>query len=356
MSPLRDLLVEHAELMGVAGNGIVPRIDSALDFAGKLLEDGALYGKANPGVGARLATLKGQNRNYLAHEYFNRDWLPMSFSKMKHWLDDAKLSFACSAHYLDHVDAINLKSEQQQMLKDIPDAAFRETVRDFMVNQQFRRDYCLRGARRMPVLERIEKLRSLRFIAVTAREDIGMKVSGALGEAELHEHVYKPILDLMADHRVHAFHDIERLLEGKSDVNGVLQAMMILVGKGCIQLAQDEAAIKAATPQANRVNRELCTQARSSDAVSILASPVTGGGVSVNRFEQIFLLASRDAPNDAESWARALLQVLAAHGQRILIDGKVPETPEAEFADALRKASDFKSKRLPILKALRVQC
>lgn len=238
MAPMRDLLVEHAELMGAQGHGIVPRIDSALEFAGKLVSGGARYGVANPGVAARLDALKGQNRNYLAHEYFNRDWEPMSFSKMSRWLDDAKLSFACSAHLLDHVDAINMPAEQQ-ILKDIPDRSFRETVRDFLVNQQFRRDYWVRGLRQMSALERAEKLRAQRFIMVAVREEITLKVSGAIGEAALHENVYVPILDLLADLRVHTLHDVERALEGKTDFNGVLQALMILAGKGCIQLVQE---------------------------------------------------------------------------------------------------------------------
>jgi len=356
MAPMRDLLVEHAELMGAPGHGIVPRIDSALEFAGKLISTGARYGAANPAVAARLEALKGQSRNYLAHEYFNRDWEPMSFSKMSRWLGDAKLSFACSAHLLDHVDAINMPSEHQQILKDIPDRSFRETVRDFLVNQQFRRDYWVRGLRPMSALERLEKLRAQRFIMVAVRNEISLKVSGAIGEAVLHENVYGPILDFLADLRVHTLQDIERVLEGKADFNGVLQALMILAGKGCIQLVQDDKTIKAATPQATRLNRELCGQARYSEAVSALASPVIGGGVGVNRFEQLFLLASKDAPNDPAVWARFMLHALAAQGQRMLVEGKVADNSDDDYAAALRLANDFKSKRLPVLKALLVQC
>ncbi len=103
------------------------------------------YARANPQVAERLKKIKGQNRNYVAHEYFNRDWLPMPFARMAEWLAPAKLSYACSAHYLDHIDALNLTAEQQALLKEIPDAMFRETVRDFCVNQQFRRDYWVQG-------------------------------------------------------------------------------------------------------------------------------------------------------------------------------------------------------------------
>ena len=92
----------------------------------------------------RLGKIKEQNRHYLAHEYFNRDWHPMHFATMQEWLASAKLSYACSAHYLDHVDDINLTKEQQAFLKDIPDLLFRETVRDFCINQQFRKESHLR--------------------------------------------------------------------------------------------------------------------------------------------------------------------------------------------------------------------
>jgi malate synthase len=40
-------------------------------------------------------------------------------------------------------------AEQQAFLKEIPDAHFRESARDFMVNQQFRRDYWVKGARKL---------------------------------------------------------------------------------------------------------------------------------------------------------------------------------------------------------------
>lgn len=124
MAPLRDL-AEHAELMGAPGSGILPRVDSALTFADKLLASGAQYGSANPQVAARLELLKGQDRSYLAHEYFNTHWLPMSFSKMRDWLDQAKLTYACSANYIHHVDLLNLSAEQQKVLADIPDPGFR---------------------------------------------------------------------------------------------------------------------------------------------------------------------------------------------------------------------------------------
>jgi hypothetical protein len=78
---------------------------------------------------------------------------------MRDWLDQVKLTFACSANYVNHVGVLNLTLDQQQLLADIPDPSFRETTHNFVVNQQFRRDYWVRGLRVLPPPEQIEMLR-----------------------------------------------------------------------------------------------------------------------------------------------------------------------------------------------------
>ena len=152
--------------------------------------------------------MKEQNRNYLAHEYFNRDWHPMSFAAMAEWLTSAKLNYACSAHLLDHVDAVNLSAEQQQFLQTLPDPMFRQTVRDFMVNQQFRRDYWVKGARLLNLLDKTEQLRTHRVILVAPRNGVELKVTGSIGEATLNEGVYLPILDVLADYKPRTLNQI----------------------------------------------------------------------------------------------------------------------------------------------------
>ena len=133
-APMRHLLTQHATTLGAEGAGIVNRIDGALGFADKLLATNPNYARANPSVTERLGKVKEQNRHYVAHEYFNADWHPMYFADMAQWLAPAKLSYACSANLLDHVDAVNLTPDQQALLKEVPDAQLRETVHDYMVN------------------------------------------------------------------------------------------------------------------------------------------------------------------------------------------------------------------------------
>ena len=164
MIPMRRLLAEHISVMSARGGSWASRIDAALDFAGSLMEADPIFTRVNPSVGERIKALKDQDRRYLAHEYFNRDWLPVSFSEMSEWLSSAKLTYVCSASYLDNIDSLNLTPAQQGVLMNISDPTFRELVRDFMVNQQFRRDYWVRGARRLTTFEQNEALRQQKVV------------------------------------------------------------------------------------------------------------------------------------------------------------------------------------------------
>ena len=355
MVPMRDLLTEHAEVLGADGAGIVNRIDSALAFADQLLAANPLYARANPQIAERIKKIKEQNRHYVAHEYFNQDWEPMAFAKMAQWLQPAKLSWACSANYLDAIDAVNLTNAQQTLLKDIPDPMFRQTVRDFCVNQQFRKDYWVKGARTLAPLEQTEQLRRQRVLLVQPRAEVSMKVTGSLGEASLQEAIYPPILDALADHQPKSLGQLEKALQGRGIAFGQLvQAVMVLSASSALMPVQDDAAIAAAKPSAERINAHLMMKARSDTELAYLSSPVTGGGIPVSRFHQLFLLARQTGRQQPQEWAQFAWDVLLLQGQRLRKEGVLLETAEQNLAELLAQANNFAGKQLPILKALQI--
>lgn len=354
-APMRHLMAQHADLIGVEGHGIVSRINGALDFTAKLLATNPTYARANPQIAERINKIKEQNRHYLAHEYFNRDWHPMHLGTMATWLEPAKVSFACSAHYLDQVDVINLSGEQQAFLKEIPDQMFRESVRDFMVNQQFRRDYWIKGARRLSPLEQTEGMRAQRFVMLSHRQDVSLKVSGSLGEATMAEAVYTPILDIMADHKPKTLGQIEQAVRERGvNFAQLVQAAVLLTGAGHIAGIQEDVTISRGKRQTERLNTHLINKARGSNDVSYLASPVTGGGVAVNRFNQLFLLAMGQGRKQPTEWAQVAWQILSAQGQKLVKEGTALDTPEQNLAELTAQARTFAEKQLPILKALQI--
>lgn len=359
MVPMRDLLVEHTSAMSADGAGITAKIDSSLAFAEQLVAVSAKFVLANPQIVERIKQMKEQNIHYVAHEFFSGIWGPMSFSKMAGWLEPAKVQLACSANFLDAIDAVNLTTQQQALLSSIPDPMFRQSVRDFCVNKQFRGDYWVKGERKLSTLEQAERLRAQRLVMSVARADVRLKVSGSLGEIDLQESVYNPILDILADHKIRTIGQIEQELKASERGTGIsfaqlFQAILVLSSNGTLFAVQDEASVQQAEKQTAKLNRHLMLKARSAADVLVLASPVTGGGVPVGRFQQLFLLARENGRKDPVDWAEFVWDILAAQGQRILNDGKALETSDEHLAHLTVMAEEFAVMQLPILKALKV--
>jgi SAM-dependent methyltransferase len=354
-APMRHLMQQHAEVIGVDGDGLVKRVDGAIDFADRLLATNPLYARSNAQIALRIKKLKEQNRNYLAHEYFNHDWQPMHFATMGEWLSPAKVTYACSAHYQEHIDAMNLTAEQQLFLKEIADPLFRESVRDFMVNQQFRRDYWVKGARLFSGLERSEVLRQQKVILVSHRPDVTLRVSGALGEAAMSEAVYNPVLDFLADHKPKSIGDIESAFHDKGiGFAQLLQVVLVLIGSGDLAAVQDEALTDKVRKHTDKLNASLYNKARGSNDITYLASPVTGGGVQAGRFQQLFLLALSQGKKQPAEMARFVWQILEVQGQKIVKEKVTLETPEENIAELTAQAASFCEKQLPVYKALQI--
>ncbi|MDG1107343.1 MAG: class I SAM-dependent methyltransferase [Burkholderiaceae bacterium] len=355
MAPMRDLLTEHSDVMGVAGTGIISRIDSALEFADKLMGTNPAYLRAHPSVTAQLERMKAHDRNYLAHEYFNHDWLPMPFSKMAQWLEPAKVDFACSTDYLLHVNTVNYTPEQLALIREVPDPMFRETVRDFILNQQFRKDYWVKGARKLTPLEQAQGFRALNVMLAVPRDNVSLTVKGALGEATLQEAVYKPILDLLADYKPKTLGQIEQALKGREiNFSHIVEAVLLLAASATLDLVQSEALVLRAKKHTGKLNVWLMNKSRSSGEVNYLASPVTGGGISVGRFHQLFLLAISQGHKQPAELAKFTWDLLKIQGSKLVKEGKTLETPEENIAELTTQAEEFATKRLPVLKALQV--
>ena len=351
--PLRRLLSEHAETATPRGADVLERVGAAVEFAERLFATEPTYLKANPQLSERLQKLKAQDRHYLAHEYFNQHWQPMPVLDVAEWLSAAKLSFACSAHLLDHVDGVNLTAPQQAFMNDVNEPIFREFVRDLMVNQQFRRDYWVKGARRLEPFERAEALRAERFILATTRSAVSLKAVGSLGEADLHAEVYDPILDLLADHKPHSIGEIaDKLPAGQAGLPQVVEAMVVLTSSSQVMPVQMESATRVSRAQTDRFNTYMEHRARFSGEAAFLASPVTGGGVGVSRFEQLFLGAIAEGRKTPAEWAQVAWDVIASQGQKIVKDGQTLDSKEENLAELGRQADLFANGRLGMLTAL----
>jgi hypothetical protein len=355
MVPLRHLLTEHAEVMAAPGRGIVSRIDAAIEFSEKLFALNPGFARANPPVIDRLKQIHRQNRHYLAHEYFNRDWEPMHFADMAHWLEPARINYACSANFFDHVRPFNLTPEQWAFIQEIPDQNFRETVRDFMVNQQFRRDFWVKGSRRLSPIEQIDELSRMQVVLLTSASEVSMTAQGPLGDVSMNEEIYRPLIEDLANNAPTSLGQLfdNGRMRGVSTAQ-VLQGLLIMMGRGDIALAQDAKRTELAKKFTDPLNKGLIERARGGSGLHYLASPVTGGGIASSRAEQLFLYAMSQGKQKPDALAEAAWASLAALGQSLIKDGKKIETPEKNLVELRSQAEDFVSNKLTLLKKLQI--
>lgn len=354
-APIQHLLAQHGDTYSPGGASSLDRVQGALDFADRLLATEPRYAQASPLIAQRVKGLRERNHSYLAHEYFNRNWSPMYFADMARWLEPAKLQYAAPAHYLDAIPVFHLSAQQIALLDSLPNPHFRETVRDFMTSQQFRRDLWVKGARPITGLAQTEALLQQSIVLTAPRDKIPASVQGLAREATLRPDIYGPLLDLLADHQPRTLGDIlDKLRPHHPALGQWLQAAQVLIGAGHAAPAASSAQAGAASGASQRLNQWMTGQARTSSDLAFLASPVTGGGLAVGRFQQLFLHARAQGLAAPHEWAAYAWNILAQQGHRIVKDGQALELPEDNLAQLQAQAQDFAAQRLPALQKLRV--
>lgn len=354
-APMRHLMLQHTEVMGTKGAGVTNRIEDTIQFASEFLKCNPKYASINPSVAARIEGMQKQDRHYLAHEYFNEEWHLMHFSTLANILKGNKLEFGCSGYLLDHIDAINFTSEQAAFIEKIPDMVLKESTKDFMINQTFRRDLWIKGTPKLTALERFERLRDIRVILCVPRSMVKLKVSAHIGEVNLREEIYKPLLDILADHSVATIDN----LVGKLNANNItashiIEAILVLAGSGYVAVAREEQEIESAASQTKKLNHALMVRARSQGEISYLSSPVTGGGVKVNRFHQLFLLARSMGMKNTDEWVKFAWDILSRQNQKLIKDGKALESDEENIQELNSHATELEKDWLPLLQSLRI--
>jgi SAM-dependent methyltransferase len=345
-APMRHLMYLHGKLQGGPS---AQRLDPAFDFIGKMLEADAGFFRANPTLKERFDKLRSNDKQYLVHEYLNEAWTLLYHSEVAAELEAAKLTYVGCAALIENLDVVNLSAKQIEVMNQFQDPVMRETVRDYMVNQQFRRDVFVRGAVALSGLSSKSLWADSRFVLSTRRADVPLKIKGIAGEVSLKAEIYNPILDafqlgprtvrqLVADRHIN---DLGWL--------NLTQALVVLVGSGHLQPCLSDKNDAKRSQRTKAFNKAVMNRALSSGDLQFLASPVTGGGIQVDRFSQMFILGLQQKQSDVAAFA---WNSIAAAGEKIVKAGTTLETPEENLTELRERFAEFEEKRLPVLKHL----
>ncbi len=342
-APLRHLMYMYGKMVGGPTLG---QLDQAIGFIDRLKATQPAYFRANPGLEDRFAALRKLDRRYLSHEYMNDAWSLLYFSDVNAELAAAKLSFVGTAHLPDRIDAVVFTAEQREVLKGIADPVMRETLKDYVQNQQFRRDLFAKGPVPLAKGDLDEAWMRQRFALGAPRTPDDLKAKVGLGEVALKPEIYDVLLSKFAER---AWTVRELLADPAVATMGwqaLREALMLLIGLNRLHPALDAAGDAKRAKRTQALNAAIVRRGSGSD-LNYLAAPVSGTGHPLGRIEQLLLEARGRKEADPVG---AVFKVMAAGHERITRDGQMLDD-EAQRTDLTERNAQLDA-TLPLLRQL----
>ena len=345
-APIRQLLVSCADM---ASDNLEEQIDASIAFVGRLKSMNLHYFSNNPSAGIFFDELSKRSRNYLAHEYFNEHWVQFYHADVARDLAVAHVDFAGSASFYDNLDFLRFSSEEQQLLNEIDDPVLKETVKDFAVNQQFRRDVFSRGRERLApaVYQELISRRSFALIVPAVKNTITLNLPR--GEVPFDPELYTFVLPALAERH----YSLDELLNkpdiGRFGFDKVHQALMALLSAGYILPAVDPS--PQALASTRLFNYAILERMVLKMEPQYLASPVVQTGIEVDWVQRLLLLCGLTESGDPLSFVSG---VMREQNYALIKDGAALQSWEENLEELDRQISSFNECLLPLLKRLGV--
>jgi SAM-dependent methyltransferase len=310
IEPLRRLLVDATR--DVKG-GSLERARQGIHFAQLLSVGGAAYFAGNPAAKKMLDTMLGGGLPYVVHEYFHAHWRTMYFSDVAREMAESGIHYIGQLPlYLNYRD-LTIAPQLLELFKMIDDRIIFEGLKDYVINEYFRRDvYILGQLPRSPETTRAY-LDEARFGSLVGESEIRreaklphytLKLSGPIFDALIPAltHRTRTVAELAADPALASF-GIDTIRDSVRN--------LLLCGQ-IVPMPRESVASKVNGGARHRVvlayNRAILEQPISAKMPFILASPVAGTGITVTLLEAIVIRALTEAdPEGRHDWIDALI-------------------------------------------------
>lgn len=352
-APLRELFILHDKYAHQSSKTF-NRVEDALNFTEKILSQPQGYFSRVPDVKQIFERTKKHNHDYLAHEYFNRDWICMYFSEVAEMFQAAKVDFVCTASLIEQKENMMFPQDCLEILNSIENPIMREQVKDYFLNRQFRKDLSVRGGVKLSPTAIIDKITATTYV-MTDRTPFPEKISLGKSIINLNQKLIESLTEYFSADN-YCPKNLQNFFQKVTEFTpaSLTDVLILLVNAGKILPCQDNEAINKTQNQCYALNKHICERAKFADEISYLASPVTGGGVALNRFERIFTAAIFDGKNSIDEIADYTWKIFKSQAQVLTIEGKQLLTAEENIAEIQKAIKPFLENRLPVLKTFKV--
>lgn len=349
LEPLRRLMLDSAA--GVPGTSL-DRARHALSAVKVLSDAGAGYFAQNPAARSMLDTMTRAGLPYVTHEFFHAHWSPLYFADVAREMAAGGLYFVAELPlYLNYRD-LALPKALADLLKGVDNRVAFESLKDFAVNEFFRRDVYVKGQAACSEATTRAYLESTAFAAPAGlvQRDVRLphytlQFVGPIFDALIPALVESPatVTDLARRPALASF--------GAAQIRSSLLRLALAE-----QVSPMMAPTLPAPPEALRAgryrvplpyNRAILDQRLSSKNLVVLASPIAGTGLVLSMVEAVGVhLLTAVEPEAREAWLRRFV----AESPLKLSDKGRPITDKEEQRRVLAQQIDeLRVRRLPEL-------
>ena len=346
VAPIRHLLISCSDM---TSNFLEEQINASVEFVGRLKSMNIEYFNKNAFASSFFDDLSGRSRNYLAHEYFNEHWTQFYHSDVVKDFALANMTYIGSARFIDNFDFLRFSVEEQQLLKGIDNSILKETVKDFAVNQQFRKDVFIKGHKQHFQAAQQALVLRCRFALVVPIESETITLNFSRVELHLAPELYNPVLYALNQQQ----QSLEELLLMPA-ISGVgsektYQVLMVLLSAGYIMPAVNPSS--HAIVSARLFNYAILELMALNMEPQYLVSPVVQSGIQLSWVQRLLLLCELTDSGDPLSFVSSMM---LEHNYALIKDGTALLSWDDNLEELGQQVRLFQTSQLPLLKRLGV--
>lgn len=356
VEPLRQLLLSPVAHAAGAADTTLERARRGLEFAQSMATGGAEYFARNPAASEMLATMAKAGLPYVIHEYMHEHWSPMYFARVAWEMAASDLHFVGVSPVFLNFPETAVPESLDAVLAPVTDRATFESLKDFAVNEFFRRDVYAKG--RAP--------RSADVTNAFLDSTCWGTLSNALPEdrsVALHHRtlkldapVFEPLFAAIASSATSFAELAERPALAAFGVDKLRAALLRLVlcdtaipmqARGRVPAAVEDVAFRIPS-----VYNQMMLRRLSSDTPIVMASTVAGTAFPISALDGLALRVFTEVtPPGREAWIR---DFVGKNVVRLAVGGKVVEDRSEQRALIVDAVEKLRTHRLAKLVELGV--
>ena len=331
VEPLRQLLL--SPLGGSPDAPTMERAKRGLHFAQTMANAGAEYFARNPSASDMLATMTRVGLPYVVHEYLHEHWAPMYFARVAWEMAEHDLHFAGVVPLHQNFRDTAVPEALEKVFADATDRLTFESLKDFAVNEFFRRDVYVKGRASRHATALDELLDRTRWEAAAERFPESRTMTLPHRVLKLEAPVFEPLFQALQGGAA----TIEELRASRPELAGwppdqlraavlrLLLAELIAPMQRSTRAGPVDAAGKFVVPHAYN---QMMLRRLSSDTPLVLVSEAAGTAHRSSALEVLAMrvLTERAAP-ERDAWVDAFVE---KHELRLAIDGQLVAERDAQ--------------------------